>query len=274
MLTRRIKKSAYIIMFCLVLLSGCALSRDVIYLDDRIDVIEQKISKQSSSASGNIKSLRKEYAVINNRFQRLSDQIRQVEGRFEETEYALDRQKTISTGLKADIERLDMIVAELTNRMNHLEIYTGYDSSDVKPPAGVVGKKPLPVPIATVPEDLKLYESAKQMLDNNDLKGAREGFRNLIKQFPKSKNADNAQFWIGESFYREKWYQKAILEYQKVIENYPRGNKVAGAYLKQGLAFAELGEKDNSRLILNELLKKFPNSGEAVIARKKLNKPK
>jgi tol-pal system protein YbgF len=115
---------------------------------------------------------------------------------------------------------------------------------------------------------------AKKLLDKGDVKAARKGFRNLIKKFPRSKNADNAQFWIGESYYREKWYQKAILEYQKVIENYPRGNKVAGAYLKQGLSFAALGENANSRLILNELIKKFPNSGEAVIGQKKLKKIK
>ena len=41
-------------------------------------------------------------------------------------------------------------------------------------------------------------------------------FKELIERFPKSERADNAQFWIGEIYYREKWYEKAILEYQKV----------------------------------------------------------
>ena len=42
------------------------------------------------------------------------------------------------------------------------------------------------------------------------------------------------------------------------------------ALLKQGLSFKQLGEKANARLILNELIRKYPKSKEAAIARKKL----
>ena len=116
----------------------------------------------------------------------------------------------------------------------------------------------------------KLYDLAKKALDNGKIDAAREGFHTFLKKFPKSKNADNAQFWIGEIFFREKWFEKAILEYQKVIENYPNGNKVPAAYLKQGFAFQNLGEKANARLILKELIAKYPNSKEAEIAKKKI----
>ena len=79
---------------------------------------------------------------------------------------------------------------------------------------------------------------------------------------------------LGETYYQEKWYPKAILEYQKVIENYPKGNKVSAAYLKQALSFSEMGEAGNAKLILRQLIKKFPNSSEASIAKKKLEKLK
>jgi len=111
---------------------------------------------------------------------------------------------------------------------------------------------------------------AKQAFDQGDFETAREGFQKLIKQHPKSKNADNAQFWIGEIYYREKWYEKAIIEYQNVIEKHPKGNKVPASLLKQGFAFYNLGDKANARLILTELLKKYPKSNESKIARQKL----
>ena len=82
--------------------------------------------------------------------------------------------------------------------------------------------------------------------------------------------AGNAQFWLGETYYREQWYEKAILEYQKVIENYPDGNKIEASLLKQGLAFFNLGDKANARLILQELIRKHPKSNEAQIARQKV----
>ena len=102
------------------------------------------------------------------------------------------------------------------------------------------------------------------------LAAAKKYFQEVIQRYPKSENADNAQFWIGEIYYREKWYEKAILEYQKVIEKYPDGNKVPAALLKQGLAFHNIGDKANSRHILEELVKKYPKSNEAKIAREKL----
>lgn len=91
-----------------------------------------------------------------------------------------------------------------------------------------------------------------------------------MKRFPNSDNADNAQFWIGEIYYRQKWYEKAILEYQTVIEKYPKGNKVQASLLKQGFSFFNLGDKANARLIFNELVRKYPDANEAAIAREKL----
>ena len=96
------------------------------------------------------------------------------------------------------------------------------------------------------------------------------GFQDFIKRYPNSKNADNAQFWIGEIYYSEKWYEKAILEYQNVIEKYPTGNKVPAALLKQGLAFANIGDKPNAKLILEELRRKYPDSSEAKVAAEQL----
>ena len=116
----------------------------------------------------------------------------------------------------------------------------------------------------------EVYASAKQAFDRGNLEVAREGFQKIIKQYPKSEHADNAQFWIGETYYREKWYEKAILEYQKVIEKYPKSKKVSACLLKQGFAFLDLGEKENGRLFLNELIAKHPKSNEANTARQKL----
>jgi tol-pal system protein YbgF len=115
-----------------------------------------------------------------------------------------------------------------------------------------------------------IYKPAKGAFDAGKNEEARRGFAKLIEKFPKSQHADNAQFWIGETYYQEKWFEKAILEYQKVIENYPKGNKVPAALLKQGLAFQKIGDTANARLILKELIKKYPQTSEGSIAKQKL----
>ena len=57
---------------------------------------------------------------------------------------------------------------------------------------------------------------------------------------------------------------------EEVIEKYPDGNKVQASLLKQGFAFLNMGDKANARLILQDLVDKYPASQEARIARQKL----
>jgi TolA-binding protein len=55
-----------------------------------------------------------------------------------------------------------------------------------------------------------------------------------------------------------------------VIENFPQGNKVPAALLKQGMAFLELKDNENAALIFKELVDRYPRSTEAKIALQKL----
>jgi len=70
----------------------------------------------------------------------------------------------------------------------------------------------------------------------------------------------------------QKEYKKAILEYEEVIKNYPKGNKVPVAMLRQAIAWFEIKEKKAGIIILKNLIKKYPDSDEAKIAKAKLKK--
>ncbi len=72
------------------------------------------------------------------------------------------------------------------------------------------------------------------------------------------------------SNYNDGQYEDAILEYQKLIDTYPRDKRVPEAYLKQGLSLINLGRKQEAKYFLNTLIDKYPNSREAQTAREKL----
>ncbi|HXV81164.1 MAG TPA: tol-pal system protein YbgF [Candidatus Binatia bacterium] len=114
------------------------------------------------------------------------------------------------------------------------------------------------------------YEAAWRSLDKKEYKAAIGRFREFIKKYPKSTLAGNAQYWIGESLYALKEFDQAIIEFDAVRRRYPQGEKVPAALLKQGFAFAELGEKLNARLILQEVVEKYPQSPEAGRAKQRL----
>ena len=271
-----------ITLFCIVIISGCATKRDFIYLDDRLSEVEKyriEALKQQAEVKASINALdksqdnvdqgaRTQYAGVKSEISGLKQEVRTLNGRMDELHHLLDNLNKAVKNLETGIDRLDEKTTLNTDRVMRLEEYLGFEQRRRGPGTGST-----PVIKKVIPAD-ELYNRAKLSFDKNKFEPARIGFNQFISKYPDSENADNALFWIGETFFREKQYKKAILEYQKVIEKYPRGNKVAAALLKQGLAFNHIGEGSNAKLILNELIRRFPKSKEADISRTNLKKIK
>lgn len=95
-------------------------------------------------------------------------------------------------------------------------------------------------------------------------------FRQYVETYPSSEMADNAQYWIGESLYGKKQLNEAITEFDKVITSFSKGDKVAAARFKKGMVLIELGQQDAGRAELLNLVKLFPRSNEAQLARQQL----
>jgi len=288
---------------------GCAHQEDVIILDQRLSRVEalgKKLDKKTSSLekraieldrreessglkneqsrvdlstrlsefeknlAGEDRQLRTEYAKVKASMEAFKDDVQLLRGRLEESEFMLQsRLKTTENadkGTQILLDKLSIRLNQIELRLQYVEQYLNLESAGSRS----APKELSPEAAEKTLSDQERYVAAKQAFDQSDFEAARSGFEVIIKDFPKSEHADNAQFWIGEIYYREKWYEKAILEYQKVIENYPKGNKVPASLLKQGFAFISLGDKANARLILKELGKKYPETNEGKIALQKL----
>lgn len=282
------KKKIFIFLLCSIILSGCALQRDVMTLDDRLAQAERRyteadqknkkleatLEEYRNAREQNDKELRSKTAGQNATIEELQEEIRILKGKLEETDYLLKQKinsfAELSEKREIKLESIDKTTSLNKDRIERLEQYLNFESTAQIQKGQPVSNIPSGKQAKHKLSENEVYTSAKQAYDKGDLNAAREGFQKLLKEFPKSENADNAQFWIGEIYYREKWYEKAILEYQTVIEKYPKGNKVTASLLKQGFAFFNLGDKSNARLILSELIKKYPKSNEAKIAERKL----
>ena len=69
----------------------------------------------------------------------------------------------------------------------------------------------------------------------------------MVTRHPHHELADNAQYWLGEVYYDQKDYARALTEFRATVTAYPRGNKVADALLKVGFAYQALGEGAKAR---------------------------
>ncbi len=103
-----------------------------------------------------------------------------------------------------------------------------------------------------------------------------QGFDSYLKYFPKGVQAHEAQLMIGESLSNDKKDMEAVAAYTRVIANYPNSPSVPQAYYKRGLALDRLGEAARARESFEAVIKEFPNSDPASLAKQRLaptNKP-
>lgn len=94
-------------------------------------------------------------------------------------------------------------------------------------------------------------------------------FRSL--DHPNSDYADNAQYWLGESFYARRQYQAALTEYEQLLRNYPDSGKASHAQLKIGYCNDELGNTDLAQGELEDLIARYPGTSAAQLADERLN---
>lgn len=95
------------------------------------------------------------------------------------------------------------------------------------------------------------------------------GFGHFIERHPKHPYADNARYWLAEAFYDQREYQRALDEFNKVLRDYPDGNKVPDALLKIAYCHISLGHTAKARAVLTELSERFPRSRPALLGAKR-----
>jgi tol-pal system protein YbgF len=137
-----------------------------------------------------------------------------------------------------------------------------------KEPAAPETKSVPPKSISLSPQEV--YNTAYADYLKGSFELAVDGFRLYRENFPDSPLADNALYWIGECDYSQKKFPEAIDAFNDLILNYPQSDKIAAAYLKKGLALAELGKKDEALVVLRLLLSKYRLEEEARIAQEKI----
>lgn len=248
-----------------------SLKRETFELRKETSDLRKDINSLKEQSTGVVKeesfnAIRESQTMLLSRISDLSKDLQVLSGRFEESKFFMDKSfkewNTEKELMRGQINSLEAKVKELNDKITRL--------STEKPPQKAEEEKP-PEKATEEKGDgpLKAYEQAYELYREKKYREARDRFNIFLKEFPKNDLADNAQFWIGETYYAEKDFEGAILAYENVIKNYPQSEKLPGAMLKQGMAFLELGDKKTAKVIFERLIEKFPDSKEAEIAKKK-----
>lgn len=112
-----------------------------------------------------------------------------------------------------------------------------------------------------------LYLKGLEAFKAGDMAGARNQLTKFIEKNTNNDLVPNARYWIGETYYGEKNYEQAILEFQEVIKQYPKKEKAPAAMLKQALSFKALKDLKSTQYLLKRLTTDYPKSDEAKKAK-------
>lgn len=150
-----------------------------------------------------------------------------------------------------------------------------------KPVDAQTAVKGLPTPDTTshetapTPETEKeAYDQAFQSLKELKYADAAQQFKAFLKQYPDSEYADNAQYWLGESYYVTRNYDIALEAFQNVLNKFPQSPKVPDSLLKIGYTYYELKQWDQARAALEQVQQQYPNSTLARLAESRLRSMK
>ena len=114
------------------------------------------------------------------------------------------------------------------------------------------------------------YQSAFELLKSGRYEDAAAAFKQFIADYPAGSYADNAQYWLGETYYITRRFESALQEFQRLVSAYPNSQKLTHALLKMGYAHDELGNKAEAERVLGDLIERYPQSAAAGLARKRL----
>lgn len=123
---------------------------------------------------------------------------------------------------------------------------------------------------APISDDEKAYREAYLLVKRGSLNEAVPILEAFIKNYPKSRYTSDAIYWLGESLYGQRRYDEAVLQFDRVIKEYRGSKKELSALLKQGQAFAKMGDAASARIIFQQLIKEHPHTAQARIAKAKL----
>lgn len=99
---------------------------------------------------------------------------------------------------------------------------------------------------------------------------AMNGFRDIVQRFPDSPLADQATYWIAESYYVQRNYSSAETAYKGYIKSYPDGEKMCTALFKLGLVYDSMDKKNASGMVWKKLQTQCPDSEEATAVKARM----
>ncbi len=199
--------------------------------------------------------------------QSLREEVSSLREQMEQQDYELESMKQRQRNLYLDMDR----------RINSVEAGSrnaAMPTAPVPPPNATGPALAIPAVVAGDTDGQDAYQKAFSLLKEGQYEQSIKAFETFKVNYPNSKYADNAQYWLGEANYVSRDYKKALTAFQQLIAQYPDSSKNSGAYLKIGYVYFELKNWPAAKEALQKVITLYPDTTVAKKANERLQRIK
>jgi len=247
-----------------------AANKDIIELQTQVTQLQQQMTQMKQSFDERM-------GIMRNLLEKNTDAANKVSTAIEGLETSLNKQQADRA---AQVDQISGQIQALNDTMDELKVrlaklskqFEDMQAAQQSMAASQAQAQQQAQAMAQAPAPDVLYNNALRDYNggNNDL--ASQEFSDYIKFYPNTDLAGNAYFYLGEISYKAADYQKAVTNYDLVLQNFPSGTKAAASQLRKGFALIELGKQDEGAQELKHVIQRYPKTNEAIQARDKLRK--
>ncbi|GJL56372.1 MAG: hypothetical protein NPIRA02_35040 [Nitrospirales bacterium] len=117
-----------------------------------------------------------------------------------------------------------------------------------------------------------VFRSAYKVYLNGQYERATVEFSRFLKQYPTAVLTPQAYYYLGDSHYIRKNYDAASTALRHLLKEYPESKYVSIALLKLGLVMKESDQKAQAKELWSRVIREFPDSSEAALAKEQIEK--
>ena len=220
--------------------------RALIDLRQKVDTSQQRTVDDLKKANDDNAQLRRSMLELSNQIESLRNDLATMRGQN---------------------EQLSRIVAEM--QRNQKDLTQGVDERLRKfepTKVAVDGKEFL-----ADPAEKQEFEAALATLRTGDFVNAQNLFSNFTKRFPQSGYRASSLFWLGNAQYAARNYREAVSNFRALVSSNADHMRAPEALLSMANCQVELKDVKVARKTLEELVKSYPQSEAASVAKERLS---
>lgn len=183
----------------------------------------------------------------------LAEQLRQLRGELEKTQYEVTSLKEQLARFSADTDlRFKDMGKQQTN--THSTQKEKDESNDNEADA------------TTHPDSDPEghYNKSYELLKEKKYALAAKGFQSFLKNNPDHSLASSAYYWLGEIKAADKQYDQAAVEYMRGYKKNPKGNRAPDNLLKLAISLGKINKHREACISLFKVKKEFPNCSAVI----------